>query len=147
VLRGDKGGYELRIPTGEWSKVAPGTLNPESQADLELVRSGYSAWLSVKRTSGSAMRIEQFVYGRRSQFLAGGATHYRERRFFLANDHLVPASLARYRNGSQIFLILTALKGQLAIEVLGLVQRGRGVETELLEILESVRFLEEESPL
>ena len=71
VIRGDKGGYELRVPNGEWSKVAPGTLNPESPADLELVRSANSAWLHVKRTSGSAMRIEQFVYGRRSQFLAG----------------------------------------------------------------------------
>ncbi len=142
-IRGGDGSYEIRIPNGHWARTPGGSITGEV-AEVELVRVGGETWLFVSRSSHRSLRLEDVVSSRRDHVVAiGGIRSFRERRYFLSEGE-VPASLARYEGDSHVFLVLSAVRGAIGIEIVSSTPLGPGGhEPELHRILDSLRFIDE----
>ncbi len=144
TIRGASGRYELTVSSGSWQKAEPGSIVKELNADLELTRADSGAWIFVNQMVIPNAQIDAIVSHRRSAFLETGYTSYSEMRTFLAHNTFVPASFARYAGGSHAAIVMTAVNESLTLEVVASTRRGLGLEPEILKILESVRFTEED---
>ncbi len=129
--------FSIEIPNEEWL-VVPLEAVEEPTPDFLLARKGASGWL--RAYSSNALTLEDLVVGRRSEILAGGAFNYREKRYFLGHENEIVASLARYVQGSEVVLVMAAIRPPFAVELIAGAGRARGTEREILRILESVRF-------
>lgn len=129
--------YSITPPNGEWQRV-----ESEQGADMEMERRDGSGALIVWTRSGMNLRLDDIVAGRRDLVLGPELSSLRERRYFLDELGQVPASLARYVHASKIYLVLTALKEQRSVEVIGICARDGEREAEVLELVNSLRFVE-----
>ncbi len=140
-MQNDVGGsglaYSITVPSQEWSSVDDATLKA-SGADIQMVRMAESGWLIARGHPGAT--LDEIVPNRRAALLANGASNYTERRYFLATSDMITASLARYVLGRDVVLVITAVQPPYAVEIMTGTSRASGVERELIEILESVRF-------
>lgn len=138
-VQGSSGAYSIELPNAAWSRIVLPT-DDASGTDFRLTRSNESAWLVAFQTSGPALRLDPMVALRRSALMAAGAQGFRETRSFLGGRTDVVSSLARYSAGGGVILVLTAVRGPVAVELLAGTDNGSGIERELLEMLQTLRF-------
>lgn len=138
------GTYSLTLPNDDWLRVKAETPG-ESGSDFELHRKESNSWISATRRKEA--RLDEIVPDRRAALLSNGAKNYAEKRYFLDGPDRITASLARYRVGNRVILVLTAIQSPFAVEIIAATTQAAGVEREIIQILESVRFRgREEAP-
>jgi hypothetical protein len=137
------GRYRLDIPPG-WVRL-PGRES-EQQADLYLERDSGRSWVVARSTSGSAIRLGDLVAYRREQLFGGNPiSEYREKRSYLGHGHHVPVSVSRFRSGPEIVLVMIAVDGDIAVELIGSVP-AESDERAVLALLDGLRFAERQAP-
>jgi hypothetical protein len=142
VLQPAGGHYRLDVPSG-WTRVPE--QEREYQADLFIARET-GTWLVARSTSGSTLRLADLVAFRRNALFEGNEIRdFRERRSYLRRGLHVPASIARYRVGSEVLLVMIAVDRGLAVELFANMPVDSRREHELTAILDSLRFVEPEA--
>lgn len=142
VLLPAGGHYRLDVPSG-WMRVPE--QEKEYQADLFIAREA-GTWLVARSTSGGSLRLADLVAFRRNAlFESNEIGDFREKRSYLRRGLHVPASIARYRAGSEVVLVLIAVDRGLAVELLANMPADSTRERELTAILESLRFVAPEA--
>jgi hypothetical protein len=134
------GRYRLDIPPG-WTRVP--AAEREHQADLYLERDSGRTWVVARSTSGSSIRLGDLVAYRREQLFAGNPiSEYREKRSYLGHARHVPVSVSRFRSGPEIVLVMIAVDGDIAVELIGSLPSTSRGEPAVLGLLDGLRFKE-----
>jgi hypothetical protein len=134
------GRYQLDVPPG-WAREPK--QEKEHQADLFIARDSGRSWLVARSTSGSTLRLAEIVANRRDAlFERNKISEFREKRSYLRSGRHVPVSIARFRSGSDVVLVLIAVDRGLAVELLADIPVASRNERELIAMLQSLRFVE-----
>ena len=123
AVLGTQAGYSLQLESKSWRLLDAGTVGDE-ESDLELATEDLRSWVVVyvHDTDG---RIDDIVDQRRLLIEEGTTlTEFDERRFFLPDGDLLPASLARYSVGGSpltrgYYTVMTARLEDGIVEVVG----------------------------
>jgi len=138
----DSRDYSIQMQLEGWLEMpsAAEAETTESPPSLRLAAADGSGWIYGYRPIGVQPRLDEIVSERRRLMLEAGARDYRERRYFLGDSDQITASLSRYVAGGEVYLVLTAIRSALAVELVAATARGGGAERDVIKMLESVEF-------
>ncbi len=141
AVRGSAGTYTLTIPEDGWRRLPAGSISQDT--DLELGGNIRSLTVIVRVMPADELAMDRYVDARRVRVFEqekGTTVPYRERRYLLDSERMIPASLVRYElHGSKddILLVLTVVTEQSTIEVIGHTPTGSR-ESELQSLVTSL---------
>lgn len=136
--------YSIQMLLAGWVEIPAATdvAAVESQPSLRIGAANGSGWIYGYRPIVVQPRLDEIVSERRRAMFAAGARDFQEKRYFLGDAAQITASLSRYAAGGEVYFILTAIRSALAVELVAATVRGGGAERDVINMLESIQFVE-----